>query len=547
MVKNRWGEGGLTIVLLPSGTLGDELLSVAKQWTDMKLLSQAVWVRPEFLESQVANPPKQKALILGEDSDGAAVEAEVDLFEQLARQQLLIVRLLVVRSVSETAQFDNSQDALGNLLEKYLTVALPLPVSAGYDRDSYTQFLRLNLVCAPTEFELDQASALLSGKFNANFVAAAEDRSAPLAGDAFMRHEPPSKRFASFTMMHVAAVGALWQGLPKGLYELLNPSGGTGSQTYLSRVFASAILTDGLARRASARVLQRIADPAGGAVDFATELPVEGTYQIPDNEHDKYIESMVNLTFEFDDNKLSYRPSPETERVEAFQRSMSAETSNFFLFIWDKLTAMPIHAAKWIHRKIAKGLNILLHGGDDTGYASVKLPEEHFDVRDKVVMDNRARILVEKEKADLALVSPVTPSDVRSTPQLWTNIRDLVFGMLDASNLERLGYPESENGWPIFYRVADLFADPATEVQVGGEEGEPIALSWSHSTDAVNVMQDLSKRVIQAQNERDSALRQVVEGSTALATIESRIEEIETQLAAEADLDGAAGVDGDER
>ena len=530
MMTNRWGEGGLTIVLLPSGQLGDELLTVAKQWTDLKLLSQAVWVRPEFLDTSISNPPKQKALILGEDRDGSALEVEVDLFEQLARQQLLLVRLLVVRSVSESVGFDTQQDELGNVLEKYLTVALPLPVSAGYDRDSYTQFLRLNLVCAPTEFEMEQGSRLLSGKFNANFVAAAEDRSAPLAGDAFMRHEPPSMRFASFTMMHVAAVGALWQGLPKGLYELLNPSGGTGSQTYLSRVFASAILTDGLARRASARVLKRVADPQTGAVDFATELPVEGTYQIPDSEHDKYIESMVNLTFEFDDRKLSYRPSPEAERVDAIQRSMSAETSNFLLFVWDKMSAMPIHMAKWAHRRTAKALNVLLHGGDDTGYASVKLPEEHFDPRDQVVMENRERILIEKEKADLALVSPVTPSEVRSTPALWTNIRDLVFGMLDASNLERLGYPESENGWPIFYRVSDLFADPATKIEVAADEGEPIELSWSKSTDAVTVMGDVSQFVVHAQRKRDAALREVVEGSATLASIEARIEELEAFL-----------------
>lgn len=535
MLTNRWGEGGLTIVLLPSGQLGDELMSVAKQWTDLKLLSQAVWVRPEFLDASATNPPKQRAVILGDDRDGGALEVEVDLFEQLARQQLLLVRLLVVRSVSDNAAFDEKQDQLGNLLEKYLTLALPLPVSAGYDRDAYTQFLRLNLVCAPTEFEVEQGSKLLSGKFNGNFVAAAEDRSAPLAGDAFMRHEPPSKRFASFTMMHVAAIGALWQGLPKGLYELLNPSGETESKTYLSRVFASAILTDGLARRASARVLKRVADPLAGAVDFATELPVEGTYQIPDSEHNKYIEEMVNLTFEFDDKKLSYRPSPESERVGALERSMSSETSSFFVFAWDKLSAMPIHIAKWAHTRVAKALNILLHGGDDSGYASVKLPEEHLDPRDRVVTENRARILLEKEKADVALVSPVTPSEVRSTPALWTNIRDLVFGMLDASNLERLGYPESENGWPIFYRVSDLFADPATKIEVGAEDGQPIELSWTKSTDAVVVMRDVSQHVLRAQSDRDSALREVVEGSANLVTIEARIEELEAFLGAEDD------------
>ena len=537
MVNNRWGEAGLTIVLLPSGELGNELLAVAKQWTEMKLLSQAVWVKPEFLDPSSTNPPKQKALVLGQDHDGKPAQVEVDLFEQLARQQLLVVRLLVVRSVSESADFDHKQDQLGDLLEKYLTVALPLPVSAGYDRDKYTQFLRLNLVTAPTEFESADASSLVSGKFNANFVAAAEDRSAPLAGDAFIRHEPPSRRFAAFTMMHVAAVGGLWLGLPKGLYELLNPSGATGSHIYLSRVFVSAILTDGLARRASARVLNRVADPVSGAVDFATEIPVEGTYQIPDSERDKFIESMVGLTFQFDDNKLSYRQSPEAERVLAFQRSMASETSNFFVFSWDKIMSIPFHIGTWSHRKIARALNILLHGGDDTGYSSVKLPEDHLDIRDRVITENRARIVSEKEKADIALVSPVSASDVRSTPELWSNIRDLVFGMLDASNLERLGYPASENGLPIFYRVSDLFADPASHINVGSPEGaeEPVELSWSRSTEALSVMQDVNKQMVVAQQERDSALREVVEGTSRVEELNRRITELELFLNPEGD------------
>ncbi len=526
MVKNRWGEAGLTIILLPSGKQGESLLSVAKYWTEMKLLSQAVWIRPEFLETGSKNPPKQKALILGEDSDGKLKEVEVDLFEQLARQQLLTVRLLVVRTVSDNLSFDAAQDELASLLEQYLTVALPLPISAGYDREKYTQFLRMNLVAAPTEFESQDGARLVSSKFNVNFIAAAEDRSAPLAGDAFVRDEPPSKRFAAFTMMHVATIGALWVGLPVGLYELLNPAGAQGSQVYVSRTFVSAILTAGLARRASARVLRKIADPQSGAVDFAAELPVEGTYQIPDSEQDRFIEQMVKMTFEFDDRKLSYRPSPEAERVRAAQHSISSQANSFFVFVWDKLISIPRHAVTWVHRKIVRAINLALHGGDDTGYASVKMPEEYFDIRDRIIIENRAKIAEEKTRADMALVSPVTPSDVRSTPALWEDVRNLVFGMLDGSNLERFGFAKSENGWPIFYRVSDLFADPAVSLK-GKEEDSVGAVSWTQSGEAMTSMRELSQKIVAAQAKMEHSLRDVVEGNQQLEEIGARLEELE--------------------
>jgi len=530
MKINRWREGGLTIVLLPSGGLGTELMDVAKQWTDMKMLSQALWIKPEFLASGKKNPPKQRALVLGEDRDGKPLEVEVDLFEQLARQQLLIVRLLVVRSISESVDFDVEQNALGDVLEKYLTQALPLPVAKGYDRDKYTQFLRLNLVTAPTEFESEFGPQLVSNLFDGNFVAAAEDRSAPLAGDAFMRHEPPSERFAAFTMMHVASIGALWTGLPKGLYELLNPNGATGSQIWVPRVFISAILTDGLARRASSRVLSRIADPVAGAVDFATELPVEGTYQISDNDRDSYVDEMVKLTMGFDDKKLSYRPSPEAERVRTLQASMGAETLNFVGFGWDKLVSVPRHMGRWFHTKTARLLNTLLHGGDDTGYASVRKPEEYVDPADTAIMKNRADIVTEKERAEMALRSPVTPSDVRSTPELWGSIRDIVFGMLDGSNLDRFGFARSENGWPIFYRVSDLFADPATRIRVDPGNPGSQELSWSRSTEALWLMRDISAGTVLLQHQLDSSLRQVVEGSAQIDDANERIAELEAYL-----------------
>jgi hypothetical protein len=84
------------------------------------------------------------------------------------------------------------------------------------------------------------------------------------------------------------------------------------------------------------------------------------------------------------------------------------------------------------------------------------------------------------------LESPITPSQVRSTPALWSNIRKLVFGMLDGSNLQNFGFTKSDNGWPIFYKVSSVFHDPAKRVSIPDprDPARTLEMSWSTITEA---------------------------------------------------------------
>ena len=119
-MRNLWRDSGLTIVVLPSGEQGDRLYEVAKLWTELKMLAPAMWVRAELLDQNVDGPPKQTAIVLGNKLGGSTDEVKVDLFQQLARQPLGLVRLLVVRSALPNIDFDDKQDGLVSLLSKYL-------------------------------------------------------------------------------------------------------------------------------------------------------------------------------------------------------------------------------------------------------------------------------------------------------------------------------------------------------------------------------------------------------------------------------------------
>ena len=95
-----WGESGLSVIVLPSGQQGDVLFDVAKSWTGLKLLSPSMWVRAEWLDESKGNPPRQTATVLGASRAGEPHQVEVDLFEQLARQNIGQMRLIVVRTAA---------------------------------------------------------------------------------------------------------------------------------------------------------------------------------------------------------------------------------------------------------------------------------------------------------------------------------------------------------------------------------------------------------------------------------------------------------------
>jgi hypothetical protein len=113
-------------------------------------------------------------------------------------------------------------------------------------------------------------------------------------------------------------------------------------------------------------------------------------------------------------------------------------------------------------------------------------PPEHQDRRDLEISRMRDSLSAEKAKADAAIQAPFASIPAKSSPGLWSNLRDLVFGMLDGSNLSRFDITRSENGWPIFYQVSALFSDPAKnlDLDLTGDDLIDLQIRWSRAIDA---------------------------------------------------------------
>lgn len=531
-MNKLWDESGATIVLLPSGEQGRALYQVAKNWAELGLLSVGLWITPG-LDTQKQNSlvPKQQVIALGRAKTGLPLEVEVELFDQLALGPIQTIRLLVVKASAPDAEQDAKQDSLIDSLTQYLQHASPKTQMRDDGRKIAGNLLLLNLIVAPTEHASSLGRELFNPKFNANFVAAVEDRSGPNSTDGFVRSEEAQK-FAGFAMMHVATLGALWVGLPSGTFELIQSGVSSTSDTaYVSRVYVSAILTDGLARRASSRVLQRAADPYSGILDLTRNAPIDGTYEIDSSQIDAVIGQLVKKTFEFDNKMLSYESFSAKNLENEYWAHWYQQILDFLKFSGDKMLRVPYFAVLWVGSRFVHMLNAIFQGGDK-GSTLIREPEERFDALDRSIRGVYQDVLKTKEQADEALVAPVSPSWVKSSPELWESLRKMLFGILDGSNIESFGFPMKENRVPMFHRVSSLFTDPAEKLTIADPEtpSEEIELGW---TDLI-AGQNLSNKFLDLQKASDEkiqdALSNVVRLEKDLDSSAKRIAALEERL-----------------
>jgi hypothetical protein len=540
MVKNSlWGEAGITIVVLPAGRQGDVLYGVAKEWTALRLLSPSIWVRPEDLVTG-DGPPRIDANVLASTRAGESKEKKLDLFKLLALQKLKVVRLLVVRPSVPGTGFDKAQDEFVEILAPYLDKAIPQIPPSTVNADDDISFVKINLITGPTEHVADEATEMMDTLFNVHFVPSAEDRTGPRTGDAFIRYSQESPKFAGFTLLHLATLGALWVGIPKGGYQLSGSAVWEGDSVYVSRVFVSAILTDGLVRRACARVLESIVDSRGSIEGLGVGLTIDGTFPIQDSDVDAWLEFMVGTTFSFDDGILSYQPVLASPTPPKLKLGFGGQLGDFFTFTFGKLVRVPYYAWLWALKKLASLFNKLFQRGGQ-GSAEVVSPEEGADPLDKQLLKKFDDVFEVKRLADQALVSPVGRSDLRSTPGLWESVRKLVFGFMDGSNLAQFGLSKSDNGWPVFYQVSSSFPDPADKISTElSDSGSKEEFGWGSTQDAQNYVGELSRRQSDAKDQMQSQLAIVVETQEAISKIEEKLRIHAPELiAANSEITGA--------
>ena len=287
-------------------------------------------------------------------------------------------------------------------------------------------------------------------------IASPEDRATPWAGDAFVRND---RRFPGFVLMHAATAGGIWNGLPIGIVEMIDRDRSAAGNLWISRVFVNGVMTEGIAERASTEVLRQAADADSRIVDPYSGVLADGTSPIPVDQIEGYRASMVDHAMEVDRGALTYSPLSDSGERERERVRIGEQLSRFMRFCGSVVGNTPRAYWGYIRAAFARMLGRRLQGDD--GMLLVDDDLRGLDSQDTSLAASIGRIHDEQARIDVELRQPVPRFAVRSTPVLWSSIREMVFGSLDGSgNLEKRGFALVEGRTPVFGRVADVIHDP---------------------------------------------------------------------------------------
>lgn len=473
-----WDKKSISIVVIPDMKLFENLESIMVEWTREGLLGRFFLVGPDSIRQDEDDSISISAKVWGTGAESFGF-VQVDLFEQIAQYEFEVVRLLSVRSIEKGSKVSSEQRALLEKVTLAVTNALPMANARLNESQQVTRFIKLNLLVSPSKIPDQDYAPFFAQNWDMHVVASPEDRSTPWTADALVRVD---ERYSRFVMMHLASTAGLWNGLGTSPFELVDRESARDNANWLSRVFVNAILTDGLSRRVSAKVLDEIALSTKDIYDSKMAVQVKGTRPIPPEEVDKWIEWMVAQTFALEDSFLTFKEPIAQSAPGKLSWMEWQQISNFLVFSWDKLRVIPWWIYVWVRRAIGRRLTQTFQ--TDQGLAEVGISQKDpMDMRDQRLAYKLGSIREQAQTANKALTGTEAQRSGKGTPKLWSGIRRLLFGMLDGSDLSEFGIKESEGLVPIFSNTSQVITDPGNSFKIPAEYKDDLKLqeiSWTN-------------------------------------------------------------------
>ena len=494
----RWPKEGVSVVLLPSGELGQQVLSLAKEWTAHRLLAPSLFVvveeqDPRALEPfKSSGPVRMAAHVIGRD--GSVVDSLID---QLGRDDIDLLRVLACRFVEDTQSFHHEQDRLIDRIRDQVETSI-----ARHERDATrslgTKLLLLNLISGPTMRSGGSTEHLLEYEWNANIVLSPENRSTPAGFDTFTDESDPT--FAGFILSNIASTVGLWTGINKSVLELSNvDQSATYNKVVVQRTFGRVVKTDGIAIRMAASALKEIEDHGNPAADPTYVL--NGKERLKDEQFQPAISKLVEDTLGASDAALRFNFDVSKEELTGKKIGFVEGLKMLGAFLWDKIVSFPRNLLEAIIETFNKKATKLFFGENSDIAIDVHKDLRRYGMQ---VKDGEDLLKIQKVKDSVKSVVDdilLGPTYRGQHPQLWQQQRELILAVLDGNSphfpdkiladTEKL-IPKHGNVWTVPEFLLDTDEDPDEVVS---------SLDWLDVDEAQKISTRLEEEISLLQSE----------------------------------------------
>ena len=507
MARNPWPAQAASVIVLPSGERGAQLLEMAKTWSQSGILGQALWVLPKD------NLEASHNLSINSQIFGREQVIELDLFQQLAQNPLKTLRIIAVRMITDSNDEDLLQDQVVKALDRLTDFGVPVLTGQSGGNASGTDILRINMIMAPSWVEEVKHRSLTEDRWTHNVIISPEDRTSPWGIDAFVREET---NLYGITLANLASAGGIWMGVPKGSFELSHHNrSGVPGQIWLQRTFARGVLTESLAIQQAVKAMDSASNPISNNLRPEIGLQADGIALLQEDALHFQVDWMLDEIFKMDSGALTYRRFSGEVKLAKRRIGIGKQLAEFFSFVWDKTKNIPIWIFDAIVNWVSGKFNKTFQGDDGNAEvdANIDLKRVKLDSRDQKIHDqifNLARI---KNEALAREKSPSLSPAVRSNPKLWQDQRTFLFSMLDGSDGPAgIEMPAKEDRKLIFGRVRDLIFDiqdkwekvtalPETEELKGRNFEEVSDISWTNLPQASIQLLNIKSEITKVQQE----------------------------------------------
>ena len=204
----------LSVLVLPSGAVGQRVREIVDGWYATGLLRTALWVHPEDVSAEFGGAPRVTAALRSPQGS-----EEGDLFSLLGHRRLDLVRVVMVQVVHDAHAFDELQIEAAATVRDSVVESLP-----GTRRDPDgeatvgTKVRRINLITGATGLAEVTPEVVPSG-WDIAAVTSPEDRPDPSRANAFVRADSAEPNLLPVAVLSAAVVAAVIPGPPDGPFD----------------------------------------------------------------------------------------------------------------------------------------------------------------------------------------------------------------------------------------------------------------------------------------------------------------------------------------
>lgn len=535
MTKKIWTADAVSVIILPSGKQGQDILALAEAWSASWLLTPALWMLSDEIKVDTntdvdspSSPPRLKAYMLGRDEENQPKYVEVDLFWTLGSQRFKRIRLVAVRTEQDKdEQIRTSAGA--HSADRYLTAAIARPVDESKDDKSGSVLTRINLVVAPTE-EDRLVSGVIEQSWDANIVAAAEDRMTPESSDSFVRAD--DARYPGFVLAHIATTAGLWAGLPISSAEIENGDKTALRLARLQRVFVRAVASDTLSADIARWALDRSNDPSMATTAGKIQ---NGEIRVLTTDEEKYrlpalVDYIMNGPAENESDQIltfKYRELPPLD-FQDVKKSLSQRLLSRLRDIAEAFVALP----GWYRAQASVRLERSL--GEEVNNDEIYM-----------ALPNRLAPVLESKMPDIATAT-TRPTVVKPAPELWKHVRESLASAIDSPT--GMVHPkilkDEEGNNLVFSDVSRVLPDPNAKWEKEKFEDRVAVdmtdLQWLDDAAVTDQFGRLGIRLDELQPGIDEARAQLQETGHEVSILRAELQKADSEVArlrSELDMD----------